>query len=164
MSSPTENAANAAGVAIQNVTIAPNTKVETALNHGIQWLGTTNSKGVKLDIKQAPHALGLTVTKDYISQLGIHSTATGQDDWLTKKATLIKKIKLWRNGVEIPVTEDPASATNAQVVYENTSGKMGVINFKPNATVGDVFTVTIQAGDAPEETYTVKYNATTSPF
>ena len=154
LSAPTTNSANAAGVAIEKVTITPNTKVKTAYNGGITWLGTSTSKGVKFDIKQAPHALGLGVSCNE-TNLSLWTSANGQLDW--NESGLIKKIQVWRNGVELSPTTGDLTSTTYKVTYQTSSAtRIGQIDFTPAATTGDVFTVTIQAGDAPEETSTVK--------
>ena len=134
---PTTNAANASGVALQSVTIVPNTNIEDQTAVGMRWTGASSGKFVSFHFVQKAHVIGLGA--DALAPNGnitLTSTATGID-WTIVTLTVKK------NGVELTQGTDYTVADN-------------VITLTTAAVAGDIFTITATGGDAPEETITVK--------
>lgn len=135
----TGNRANNAGVAVQTMTILENTSVKYVTADAVTWTGVSSGKKVALVIKQAPHALGL----------GANNVAAGASSIeLTSTATTAP----WGD------VTSKAMKLNGKVLTESTdfSISSNTITLTAEAIAGDVYEITIQAGDAPAETITVK--------
>ena len=136
-SSPTTNAANTSGVALQSVTIAPNTKIEDQTAVGMRWTGASSGKFVAFHFVQKAHVIGLgAVALAPNGNITLTSTATGID-WTIVTLTIKK------NGVTLTQGTDFTVADN-------------VVTLTTAAVAGDTYTITATGGDAPEETITVK--------
>ena len=134
---PTTNAANTSGVALQSVTIAPNTKIEDQDAVGMRWTGASSGRFVSFHFVQRAHVIGLGANALTANgDITLSSTAADIDWSLVTLA--IKK-----NGVTLAQGTDYTVANN-------------VVTLTTAAVVGDTYTITATGGDAPEETITVK--------
>ena len=136
-SAPTANAANTSGVAIQSVTIAPNTTIKDKAGVSMTWTGTSSGRKVMLNFVQKAHVIGLGAgTLSAGGTISLTSTADGID-WS------IVNITIKKNGVTLAASTD--------YTYSN-----GVITLNTAAVVGDTYEVTASGGNAPSETITVR--------
>jgi len=140
--------ANSSGVAyIQLKTdIAENTTVSDIAQDGyISVVGGTSGKEVRIGIKQLAHKLALGVSSistttgvDYIELSSGATTAP----WTSVTAIAVKK-----NGVTLAENVTPGAG---QIHFDNSTGK---IQLGEIAVSGDVFEITITAGNAAEEIF-----------
>lgn len=138
-----ENAANASGVAYESITVAANTTVKNRTITPTTWTGSSSSKGVILTLTQQAHALGLGVAAFTDEKtLKLTSTASGTD-WSSLGSDLT--VTVLKNGVA-------ASGTFSRSGAGTTIGTFELTN---DVAINDIYTITVEAGDAPAETYTV---------
>lgn len=137
ISDPTTQAANANGVALQSVTIAPNTKIIDQDAVGMRWTGASSGRFASFHFVQKAHVIGL----------GANDLAAGTTITLTSTAAGIDwsliTLAIKKNGVDLEEGVDFTVANN--VVILTTA-----------AVVNDTYAITANGGDAPEETITVK--------
>ncbi len=133
----TPNAANTSGVALQSVTIAPNTTIKDLDPVSMTWTGASSANKVKLSLVQKAHVIGLGANNLTAgTTVTLTSTAAGID-WSLVDLTILK------NGVQLQEGTDYSVADN-------------VISLTTAAVVGDTYAITAVGGDAPKETITVK--------
>ena len=144
----TTNAANASGYAIETITIAPNEKVTDQTLTAVTWKGSASQKSVKLAITQLAAPLGLKSTSITANTIVLGWTGTVEDADI--KATDAAKFIVQKNGTTLTNGTTPKANEFSWNVTTKT------ITLGEDMKAGDVFTITIQAGDAKEETITVK--------
>lgn len=151
LSAATANRANNSGIAIQSVTIAPNNTVLAKVNSNITWTGVSSDKKVTLKITQAPHELGLSAASLVSNNRRIMFASTASEmDW---EPANIKSIAVSRNGKALEKVD--ATPAAGQFQYAKTTSGGGVL-LDVAVIPGDIFEITMQAGDAKAETITVK--------
>ena len=145
------------GYDLVELTTAPNRLTTNRTQNGT-WTGQQSGNFAKFTFTQSAHPLflsgsasGNTIT------LTRHNSATdnGISDWgdetsgwfcAPSSGTDTKSIKVWRNGVELTgIALDNSGEAASQT---NT------ITTTDNLQIGDIITVTLKTGDAPEETIT----------
>ena len=140
ISALTQNAANASGVAYESITVTENKTVNDRNITSITWKGSSE-KGVQLTLKQQAHPLELKLGYWYGDKdIFLESPATV--DW-TPSTGDIKTITIYKNGAPLTYTTDYNYVPNSSRCQ---------ITLATAATAGDVFNVTIQAGNAEPET------------
>ena len=82
-------------------------------------------------------------------------SGSGYDDYGVVSPNPVSYIKVWRNGTRL-VWADPLVA--GAFTFSDAAG---IITFNDELHAGDIITVTLKTGDAPEETITVKIVDTT---
>ena len=148
LSSPTQNAANASGYAIETITIKPNKKVKNETSSAVTWTGNASQKSVKLTITQLAAPLGLKSASITANTIVLGWTGTVEDADI--KATDAAKFIVQKNGTTL------TNGTTPEANEFSWDFSTKTITLGENMKAGDVFTITIQAGDAKEETITVK--------
>ena len=141
----TSNAANASGVAVETATLAQNKSIKNTTTGRARVDGT--SGGEKIAITQEAHPLGLSLAYWY-GNTNIFLSSTSSLTWATDVTT--DNIRIWKNGVEL------TKSTDFSLILQDARGNIQLLTTKAKAASGDVYTITIKAGDAPEETITVK--------
>lgn len=153
-SNATSAAANSSGVAIESIDIAVNGSIKDQAAVEYTWTGAASSKGVKLSFVQLAHPLGLSVPTPAVGpSIQLASTAgnISTDGWLAAdKNSVDGTISVKKNGTAL-TKNTTASAANQFALNEGT----GEITLGLDAVSGDVFEITLKAGDAPAETITV---------
>jgi hypothetical protein len=149
----TSAAANSSGVAIQSVTITANDKVTDIAAVPITWTGNASAKAVVINFVQKAHALalGYTAVADGDVDIVLTSGAAGID-WTTDVATPATDIIVKKNGTVLTYN---ASAPGAGEFTWNAANNKLTLPTTEAATTGDVFEITVTAGDAPAETISV---------
>lgn len=151
----TQNSANTSGVAYETISVNENTTVDDRTITATTWAGNSSSKGVTLTLTQLAHPLGLgvsSVTSNSITlssgALGIewNSAANGVDK--TNLATN-EKVVVRKNGTALTYK---ASGDPDATEFTFNNGTITLATGQVN--IGDIFTITVRAGDAPAETYT----------
>lgn len=151
LSGATANRANNSGVALQSVNIEPNKTVLKKVNGDITWTGVSSDKKVTLKITQAPHELGLSAASLASNNRRIMFASTASEmDW---EPANIKSIAVSRNGKVLDRVD--AAPAAGQFQYAKTTSGGGVL-LDVAVIPGDIFEITMQAGDAKAETITVK--------
>ena len=142
-SAPADASADATGVATVNLTLAANTTVYNVKdNKTVTCEGQSSHKKVVLNIVQLAKALGMTATTVSSGDVTITPTyGTTVSDW----ATDLKSIKVLKNGIAL--TKVDSAPVDGQFSFAT-----GTITLGTNAASGDVYIITIQAGDAAAET------------
>lgn len=154
LSAPTTNRANNSGIALESITIASNMTVNEVTSAAVTWTGNSSGKGVELTVKQKPHALGLNATglEDTDKSIVIAAGASVVVDWSNDvDASDADRFVVKRNGLVL--TNEDGLSDDAKFKFDASNKK---IVFKSAVTTGDVYEITIQAGDAEAETITVK--------
>ena len=151
---PVENgAASANGVAIVNATITPNGTVKNVTtDNAITVRGSSSGKSLVVRLIQKAAPLGLSVASTAISgSPDIVLSASVVDGWGTYVATPDNtdesSIIVYKNGTRL--TYASSSPTTGQFTWEAASHK---IELGENATTGDLYVITVTAGDAAAET------------
>ena len=152
--------ANAAGVALITATIAKNTTVNGTATGSITVSDGTNSTTIK--INQAPHPLELSVKSvNFVGkEILLGSTTSG---WAAEVANLTD-VEVTKNGAKLMTIAAGGSDPNNTEVQWNTSGTDPKIVFAESMQIGDVYTITIKAGEADKETVTYKVPAGSLSF
>lgn len=140
-------ATNSSGQAIIKATITPNKTVKNVTtNNAIQVKGNVSGKGVKLNLTQLAHDLNLKAKE--ISDDKKTITLESEDATVTWGSD-INEIKVVKNGVELTKTESDPTA--GQFKLDNDKVVLGEA-----VNPADVYSITVQAGDAYPETINVK--------
>lgn len=140
--------ADAAGMVDASFTVEANNTVKN-LSGWVKWAGS--GKQVKLSITQTAHALELGTVPIVTDADGIILTSGAENiNWATD--VLAANIKVTRNGVEM--ARDDATAPGAGKFYWNASDNKIVLNDDEHIKDGEVFVITVKAGDAAAETIT----------
>ena len=141
-------AADGSGVFEGNAVYTDNNTVTNKTSE-ISVTGTEHSAPTTINVTQLAHDLGLSVTTGPTAGVAnptitLGTTATGieEEDWTTAA-----KFKVYKNGTELAISTN--YSLNA------TTPTAPVLTFTAAATAGDVYTITIQTGNATEETVTV---------
>lgn len=141
----TTGTVNASGVAYIkiNENIVNNTVKNITKSSYLSVKGATSNKEVRISFEQIAHKLGLgaaSLTGE--NTINLTSTATGTT-WNTETITYsVKK----NNVVVSGGTWTPATSAGTT---------LGTFLLPANVAAGDVYTITMKAGDAPEETWNV---------
>lgn len=140
--------ANSSGVAYIQIktNIAANTSVSNIAEDGyISVVGGTSGKEVRIGIKQLAHKLDLGVssitTTTGVDYIDLSSGATTAP-WGAVTAITVKK-----NGVALTENATPGAG---QIHFDNATGQ---VQLGEIAAAGDVFEITVKAGDADEEVF-----------
>lgn len=140
--------ANSSGVAYIQIktNIAANNSVSDIAEDGyISVVGGSSGKEVRIGIKQLAHKLDLGVasitTTTGVDYIDLSSGATTAP-WAAVTAITVKK-----NGVALVENATPAAG---QIHFDNANGK---IQLGEIAAAGDVYEITVKAGDAAEEVF-----------
>ena len=142
--------ANASGIALETVTITLNTSVKKVGPNSVTW-GST--KKVTTKFTQQAHPLGLSVlgVNYTLNSITLKSTASGMD-WDTDINDKVKDITVTKNGIKLTTIKSTDPDPTATQVKNNDDGRFTLGSpIKP----GDVYTFTVKAGDAPQESCTV---------
>ena len=137
----TSTTANASGIAKVQVTLLENLLPKTVTNCAVTWQDPATNK-VTLTIKQQPHALGLKAT----AMSPANGTITLQTDAKVNWGASgdIAEFVVKRNGITLKNPDDYS--------YDTSNGKITLV---AELNLGDVYTITVKAGEAPAETITV---------
>ncbi len=153
-SAPTTNAANSSGIAFESITIAQNSSIKEQTGVNVTWTGGASAKGVVISFVQLAHPLGLSVTAPTAgTTIQLASTATGisTDGWLAADKTAVDgTITVKKNGTALGKVD--SAPTAAQFTFNDATGE---ITLGLASVSGDVFEITLKAGDAPVETISV---------
>ena len=144
---PADANANASGIATVNLTLLSNTTVYNVKNNKtVTCEGQSSHKKVVLNIVQLAKALDLAAPTTPVAGDGTITPNYGTTvaDW----ATDLQSIKVLKNGIVL--TKVDSAPTDGQYSFAT-----GTITLGTNAASGDVYSITIQAGDAAAETITV---------
>ena len=145
--------ADASGVAYVkfNSNIAANTTVNNIAKNGyLQVKGSTSNKEVQVTFAQAAGKLGLGVTSVDASSSGeIILSATATSPWASV-TTPSTDIQVKKNGLPLTYAATPSLAT--EFAWDAANGKITISTGVASA-IGDVYEITVKAGDAPAETY-----------
>ena len=138
--------ADSQGTLVTTFTVSANDKVEDLPGGIALWTGNASGKQVKLKITQKAHALALNHSAVAVGDQTITLTSgAGAMDW-----SKVKTISVERNGVLL--TKDTSAAPGKFSI----SGAVITLDSGEKLVSGDTFKITVQAGDAPEETITFK--------
>lgn len=152
-SAATSNAANSSGVAIESITITENGRIKDLAGVAYKWTGAASAKEIELNFIQLAHALGLSVPAPAAgTTIALNSTAAdiAVDGWLAADAASNPgTITIKKNGTALTQSATPGPA---EFDFNTTNGE---ITLGLAAVSGDVFEITLKAGDAPAETITV---------
>lgn len=152
-SAPTTNAANSSGIAIESITIAENTSILEQAGVNVTWTGAASAKGVEISFVQLAHPLGLSVTVPAVgTSIQLASTAANinTDGWLAAdKTSAPGTIAVKKNGTALAQNGTPGPA---EFDFNPATGE---ITLGLASVSGDVFEITLKAGDAPAETISV---------
>lgn len=154
--SGTTGVADASGVAYIEVSsgFVKNTTVNK-ITKGSGYLsvkGSSSNKEVQVTFAQAAGKLGLGVTSVDATNNGeiiLSSTALGLA-WATDVANPATDIIVKKNGLPLTYAATPASATD---FGWNAGSATITIGTGVVSAIGDVYEITVKAGDAPAETY-----------
>ena len=134
------NASGVAYIRIQGGVTANNTVNNIARGGYISVKGATSNREVKVSFEQLAHPLGLGVsgiTGETVLNLTSTATAT---TWGSQVTSYVVK----KNGVTLSDTWTEATTAGAA---------MGTYTLGSNVTAGDVYEITVKAGDAAAETF-----------
>ena len=149
----TAGKSNAAGGAL---TVATVTENSTTVKVTDGWVKVTGAeKEVKLNITQAPAALGLEVNAVANNAGTITVTKTATNAWdaaSTDDTPVAASYVVKKNGVALTKVDSAPAAGQF-------SFSAGTITLGENAATDDVFVITIKTGDAPAETVEVTVGA-----
>ena len=149
LSVTTSTTANASGVAIVEVKLQENTSVKPQPNTNIVWNDDATSNKVTLKITQQPHALGLSVSglsrDSRTITLGKEASDTWNDEVKLSPSKGVLEVK--RNGVMLSWKDTPSN--DNEYKFDD-----GVITFYKQPALGDIYTITVGAGEASAETVT----------
>lgn len=136
--------ANASGVAYVKLGLNKNTKVtNNTTASAIVFEGGTSHYKVNINVTQKAAPLGLAVNSlPSLNVIKLSSTASGTNWGALSPAPTIEVVK---NGV--PVNHDIT-------LVNYTNSIIGNVTLPENVALGDVYTFTVKAGDAPAETVT----------
>lgn len=144
-------AANAKGVVSATVTIAANNTVNNITTGWATWTGAASAKQVRLNITQLAHVLGLAATAPTAGDTEIELTSTATAiDW-TADIVPATGISVLKNGTPLTYNAAPGAG---QFGWDDANHKI-TLNAGEAIAAGDIFTITVKAGDAPAETITV---------
>ena len=142
---PADASANASGAADLSVTLTANNTVNNITNNKvITSEGQSSHKKVILNVVQLAKALGMAAPASPTAGTTITPTYTADVTW----ASDLKSITVLKNGKKL--TKVDASPTDGQFSFAD-----GTITLGTPSVAGEKYTITIQAGDAAEETITV---------
>lgn len=136
--------------------IAANTTVKQ-VSGIIKATGATSSKVATLNVTQAPAALGLTVTGDAIvavkKVITLGATATiATNDFANATWTVVRN----RGGVSKTLEKNATPSADTYNIAEIAGSPITArVTLGADAQAGDIYTITVQAGDAEAETVTV---------
>jgi len=151
---------------IVKINLNPNETVKTQTTT-FNIAGSANSTGSTITIVQQPHALGLAVAVG-----GVKSGESGEENNTIKLTSTAKKnafkavtltgdnigISIIKNGVEQTLVSGDSEPDDAKeftfTPFDNESA--ATIKFHDNIVAGDTYIITVKAGDAEAETYTVR--------
>ena len=150
MSDPTENTANALGIAKQSITIKQNTTTKNRTYNGV-WTSATG-KMVLLKFTQTAAPLGLKFKFwDSNNNIFVEST-TGKVNLNTPNLTSsAENIKVWKNGQLLEYGVDYV------YTFNDPRGQITLKTPGAIAQTGDNYKVSIKSGDAPAETIIIPY-------
>lgn len=147
--------ANLGGIAIVTVTFNENDEVTNDTKDDVIITGGSSGKKFKVKFIQKAAPLGLSVADNSQKMSGeteiVLSTKRTSSPWsnvgtVTNDAT--SSIFVYKNGALLTYKATPTSATEFNWVSANNKIVLGGA-----ATAGDVFTITVKAGNADAETY-----------
>ena len=136
--------------------VANNTVKNIAKDGYISVKGASSNKEVKISFAQAAHKLDLGVTSiDATDGEIVLSSGASDIAWATDVATpdntANSSIIVKKNGVRLNYAATPAAANDFK--WDAANNKI-VIGAAPVASsIGDVYEITVKAGDVPAETY-----------
>lgn len=147
----TGDVADAKGVVYPaSITIAANNTVKNIVTGWVKWDGNASGKQVKLNIIQLAHVLGLANSAVAATDTEIVLTSTANDiDWTADVNTA--DIAVVKNGTPMTYNATPGAG---QFGWDATNHKI-TLNAGEAIASGDIFVITVKAGDAPAETITV---------
>lgn len=154
---PASVSADSYGVSIGSASISENTSVldKPSASNSIVATGGTSSSTITISIKQLAHELKLSGSTTNNSPTITLGAAPGVTDaWanVTPNTTPADSdIKVKRNGQELTYDNSGTPAANT-FNYNSTTGE---ITLKENTIAGQVYTITVKAGDAAPETISV---------
>ena len=148
--------ANAQGVVYPaTVDIAANNTVKNIATGWALWAGAASAKQVKLNITQLAHELGLAnapALANGDAAIVLTSTATAID-WANDVAPATG-ITVLKNGT--PMTYDAGTPAAGKFGWDTSGANPQITLFAgEEAATGDIFTITVKAGDAAAETITI---------
>lgn len=136
---------NSSGIAYVkiNESIVNNTVKNIAKSSYISVKGATSNKEVRISFEQIAHKLGLGV-----------SSLTGED---VINLTSTASGTVWSaEAITYTVTKNSVPVTTGTFTPAASAGSaVGTFQLPANVTAGDVYAITLQAGDAPAETWNV---------
>jgi hypothetical protein len=159
----TNTAANSGGVAIVNATISANTTVNNVEKEGaITVTGGTSGKSLVVKLIQKAAPLGLSVaaadqkisgTKNIVLTPGSGITVVWGTDVAAPTNSENDAVKVYKNGTRLTHAGTPSA--DGQFKWNASDHQ---IELHTAAKAGDVYTITVKAGDADAETvsFTVK--------
>ena len=142
--------ANESGVVAATFSVSANNTVNNKSGWA-KWEGA--GKQVQLNITQTAHELGLKATAISSDATVITLTSTAENPW-GKVSTDPSNIGITvvKDGVKLAYNSTPGAN---EFKYDPSTGKITLPTTEP-AQAGDVFVITVKAGDAPEETVTAR--------
>lgn len=148
--------ADASGVVETTITKALNNSVKNRAEETISWTGAASGNQVILKIVQLAAPLNLTTTiENGNTEFTLSSSTSAVVDWDADIVNKENDIVIYRNGVKVPYS---TSAAAGKFTFNTSDGKV-ILFTGEEAKTGDVFVITVKAGDAPTETITVKVGA-----
>ena len=149
----TSVAANSAGIAFESITIVANDKVTDQAAVDMTWTGNASGKEAILSFVQKAHALELDVNgvpTDGDADIVLKSGANGID-WTNDIDPTAGDIVVKKNGTALDYA---AAAAAGKFTWTAADHKITLFTGE-EVKSGDIFEITVKAGDAPAETITV---------
>ena len=156
----TDNVANSGGVAIVEATYGDNNTVKNKIADAIVLTGGTSGNKLTVSVTQKAAPLGLKVleaNQKISGDNGIVLESSATVDWTSDLGevnnTDASSVIVYKNGTTLTYNASPSA--DGQFKWDGSDHK--IVLFTP-ATAGDVYTITVKAGDAAAETtsFTVK--------
>lgn len=147
--------ANSGGLAVVNATITANTTVkDVTTNDAITVTGSSSSKSLVVTLIQKAASLGLSVassaingSSDIVLLPSGTVTVVWEDDVDDPDDSEDSSIIVYKNGTRL--TYNASTPSTGQFTWDDTNHK---IVLGENAATGDLFRITVTAGDAAAET------------
>ena len=153
----TSNVANSGGVAFVEATYDDNNTVKNITKDAIVLTGGTSGNTLTVTVTQKAAPLGLSVAEgdqkiDGSKDIVLSSTGTvvWSTDVEAPDDTDASSIIVYKNGTRL--TYASSSPTTGQFTWVAASDNSNKIELGENATTGDLYVITVTAGDAAAET------------
>ena len=146
--------ANASGIALETVTIGVNNTVKNVENASAVEFGSTNKVSIKFTQEAHPLGLGVKNVVFASNEIVLSSTASGIK-WNTDIVNKETDVTVLKNGVKLTtvVGTAPTATTVKYIGVDGNTNSSLILSETPAA--GDVYSITVKAGDAEAETFTV---------